>query len=404
MVRFIARLWANALLLITLCNGEDGKAVTAPAKTGNSCLSAAGVVFNLPPVVCRPMASCDQKALLKHYSELHSKCRIDSSERLKDRELFLFRANYWVDDHKFLFELIQNWHQQHSLVLDAEQMIRRTARLGQELRRKLYIYSIEAGRIEDALMLHVTLANHWTAQQIIDAIATNPNINEVVCVHLLEFARSIPVKTYRAELYKAMKPLLVKHNLINTYVVLLYSADAASVLTTPSDKDEYVVKIVGKIVSRLRDLLIEVNFEENLWIAEQYPDYYSYHIATITTFNRQQWHAMIKRRFFEFANMLRPKNLRFHILETSIAHIEMYEKNREKRQLMLLPVLAKEVDRLRSFVMQTGKHKHELQRLEKLEKRFNMGKSKNPNYQTYLNHFKVNGKMGKKHKELERLG
>ncbi|XP_053662462.1 uncharacterized protein LOC128711603 [Anopheles marshallii] len=406
MVPQVARLWATALLLATLhkCDNAAVSVQQSPAKS--SCLAMAGAIFDAPPIQCQPLVACSSEEITQRYLALHEKCRVNATQRHGEREHFLFRINYWQGDHEFLYGLVEKAHQPHPLVLDAEQLAQRGASVTPDLNRKLFIYSIEAGRIEDALLLYLTMENQWTMQQIMEAIENHPvyKVTEAVVLHLLEFARGLPLKRTRVEFYKALVPVMRRYKHLSSYVTLLYAGDALPLFSVAKEKKEFVSDPLTIIVHRLRSGLRHLKFDYNVWIANKYPRYYTLFLEDIFFIPQQLWPKLEKRRLFEITSLYHAKGHRFQALTMFLKHVKF--DSRDKNAVRsYLPTLALQVDNLLLKVKQTGNHKHELDRVQKLQDGFQFGYYNHKNiYRFYLNDIKVNGKFGKQNMELEKKG
>uniref|UniRef100_A0A182M3M0 Uncharacterized protein n=1 Tax=Anopheles culicifacies TaxID=139723 RepID=A0A182M3M0_9DIPT len=407
MVPQVARLWATVLLLASLHKCDTAVASGQPSPTKSLCLSEAGAIFNAPAIQCQPLVACNKEEIMKSYHQLHENCHINATERLNLREHFLYRINYWQGDHEFLYSSIEKAHEPHQLVLDAVNLMQRRANLIPELNRKLLIYSIEAGRIEDALLLHLTLQDRWTPKQIVDAIETHPEyrVTEAVVLHLLEFARGLPLKSTRADLYKALMPVMRRHSHLSSYVTLLYAGDATALFTAPNDKKEYVADPYTIVLHSLRNQLRKLQFDYHVWIANKYPRYYTMFLTDIYFFNPEFWKTVEKRRLVEITGMLNAKGHRFQVIEQFLKFAKQYD-NRDKYNLeKWLPTLALEVDKLTQLVKQTGNHKNELDRLKKIRESFKITYYDDRQmYNTYLNTIKNYGKFGKRYMPMEKNG
>ncbi|XP_052901136.1 uncharacterized protein LOC128307374 [Anopheles moucheti] len=408
MVPQVAKLWATVLLLATLHNCASAEVSVQQSPGKSSCLSNAGAIFDAPPIQCRPLVACNSEAMTQSYFAHYQRCRANETARLGEREQFLFRINYWQGDHVFLYGLLEKAHEPHQLVVDAEHLTQRGTGVIPDLNRKLLIYSIEAGRIEDALLLYLTTKNQWTMQQIVDAIGNHPDfkVTEAVGLHMVQFARGLPLKSSRVEFYKALVPLVRRHKLSSSYVTLLYAADAVGLYTEENKgvKKEFVTDPLTVIIHRLRKELQNLQFDYNVWIANTYPRYYTFFQETIFSFAEEVWKKLEKRRLFEITSMFHAKGHRF----TAIGQFQKYARfdQRDKHALQTyLPTLALELDKLMLKVQQTGNHKHELDRIQILKNNFRIGYYERKDiYHTYINTIKSNGKFGKRRMEMEKIG
>uniref|UniRef100_A0A1I8JUD9 Salivary gland protein 1-like n=1 Tax=Anopheles funestus TaxID=62324 RepID=A0A1I8JUD9_ANOFN len=406
MVSQVVKLWAAVLLLASLHKCDNAVVSENPSPAKSSCLSEVGAILDAPPIQCKPLVACNREKVLKSYYQLYENCRINASMRLSEREHFLFRINYWQGDHQFLYGLIEKAHESHQHVLDAEYLSHRGPKMIPELNLKLLIYSIEAGRIEDALLLYLTMKNPWTPQQLVKVIVEHPNsVSEVAVLHLLEFARGLPLKSTRADLYKALVPVLGRHELYTSYVLLLYAGDAAAVFTSPKEKADYITNAVFMLFHNLRKELRNLQFDFNVWLANKYPRYYTLYLDDIYTFPHELWDKIEKRRLFEIASMFNAKGHRFQVIEKFLKYVKIYDNRNVYKRNEILPTLALEVDKLESTVKQTGYSKQELDRITKIQDGFKIITHDHKQiYRIYLNNIKVNGKLGKQRLEMQKHG
>nr|XP_040240385.2 uncharacterized protein LOC120960950 [Anopheles coluzzii] len=395
------RLWTVLLLLTTAASGQQTPEQSA-------CVSHAGAILTAPLIHCHPLKACDGEAILKPYLALYQQCRINASERANLRDNFLFRLNHWHDDHPFLLETVAKAYEPFKAALESEQDAHRSLRLVPELQRKQLIYSIEAGRLEDAHILHMTLKGQWKPDQIVSAIQDGYHVNPTIMEHLLEFVRAIPVRKERAAYYKAIGPVIRNFKLTLTYVTLLFAGDATGVFDTRKDRDDYISQPLTVFVHMLRWQLANLEFEFHLSLAERFPRYYSLHIEQIFFFAPPHWQKAEKRRLFEIASLFKAKGHRFAAIEQLLKWAHQYAPTRGGKAHLeeILPTLALETEKLRRTVEQTGKSSAELVRLKKLEEKFVSKKDRwNTNtYRTYLHMIKTKGKFGQHRMEMERKG
>ncbi|XP_050070133.1 uncharacterized protein LOC126558205 [Anopheles maculipalpis] len=406
MVSQVATLWAAVLLLASMHNcDEPAVSERSPTLAKNSCLSEAGAILEAPPIPCQPLVACNGEQIEKAYVKVHETCRIKATQRLNEREYFHARIDYWQGDHVFLFDNIVKSHASHTLMFDAERITQVPTKLIEELNLKLLIYSIEAGRIQDALLLYVTLKDDWKAERILDEIQTNPSgVNEVIVLHVLEFARALPVKNVRVELYKALVVFLRRNNLNSSYVSLLYAADSLAVFTTEKDKKDYFTPPYEAVLKVLRSQLQKQELDFNVWIANKYPPYYTHFITEIFTIDSKTWQTIDKRRLFEIAGMFKAKGHRFQVIEQFLKYAKDYDSRNVSNLVKMMPTLAVEVDNLRRTVEQTGNHKNEVDKIKTLQGLFKTTFWNRRQYRTYLHIMKTEGKFGKKYIELQSKG
>uniref|UniRef100_A0A182Y7N5 Uncharacterized protein n=1 Tax=Anopheles stephensi TaxID=30069 RepID=A0A182Y7N5_ANOST len=400
----VARLWAAVLLLAALYSCEEA-AVSVRPPTVNSCLFEAGAIFDAPPITCRPLVACDGEQILKAYLKINEACRIKASERLQAREYFLYRVNYWQDDHAFLFSNVIESHANHMVVQDAERLMQLPAKLVDELNLKLLIYSIESGRTQDALLLYTTMKHQWKPSQLLDEIERNPSgVNEVLVLHVLDFARALPIKTVRVELYKALVGVLRRHRLNGSYASLVYAGDVVAIFTAQKDKDTYLSAPYGVVLHRLRNELRQLQLDFNVWVANKFPRHYTQFLAEIFFFVPQTWSAIDRRRLFEIASMFKAKGHRFQVIEVFLKYAKQYDSRNVAKLVETLPTLALEVDNLRRTVEQTGNHKNEVDRIKAIQDRFSTTSWNRRNYRAYLHIMRTQGKFGKKYLAMESKG
>uniref|UniRef100_A0A182QWI9 Uncharacterized protein n=1 Tax=Anopheles farauti TaxID=69004 RepID=A0A182QWI9_9DIPT len=377
--------------------------VTPTAHNSGPCLAGAGAILKVPTVRCaEPLVACTTHR--ESFIELINQCHADETERIANRESFLFRAKYWQGDHVYLFEELQKAFDRNVLALEAQQSIERNRLLERELRRKLLVYSIEAGRTEDALTLYISEPDQPTPKQLIQDIGTNGKLHEVALEHLLLFVRALPLDKVRKELYRELLPILNRHPLKYSHVAILYACDANSLFPEKDEKKRHIMDVVGRAVEPYQTMLFETQYDENVWLGRHYPVCYRFYLPLIVGYTAADtWNRMEKRRFFEFANLLPNREQRFYVLEESM---KLFEENDNKanRNWELLPTLAREVDRLEFSVKQGGNNKEELARIQKLRDRFGMNTWFGPRYYHYLKHYRDEGKFGKANYHIERLG
>uniref|UniRef100_A0A182MZN0 SG1-2 n=1 Tax=Anopheles dirus TaxID=7168 RepID=A0A182MZN0_9DIPT len=399
--RWLAVLWTSALLFAAGCRGEFG--TPAPIVDAGMCLSQAGAIRDVPPVHCHPLGVCDA-TLQPTYVALHQQCRTNDTARKAARESFLFQAKYWQGDHVFLYGLLQKSVARYVAVrAEAPQVIAQQRRLVQELRRKLLVYSIEAGRTEDAVVLYLSMREPPPTKQLLGDLATNGALHEVLLEHVLTFVRALPIADLRKELYKGIMPLLSRNGLKRTYAVLVYVVDAVGLFPEKNELLRYIGQPVREMVERLRGQMVRTQYDENAWIANNYPHYYTYFINELTTFATSVWEGMEKLRFYEFSSMLTNKLHRFVVLEAGMKLFEKHD-HQHMRESDLLPTLAVEVDKLQVTVRQTGSQQKERMRMKHLQDRFGMGGWFTRRYRNYLVHAQHKGKFGTHNLELERIG
>uniref|UniRef100_A0A240PKQ2 Uncharacterized protein n=1 Tax=Anopheles christyi TaxID=43041 RepID=A0A240PKQ2_9DIPT len=403
MVSQAARLWVTVVLLSSLYRcPASGEQTNSPSK--RLCLSEAGAILAAPPITCQPLSACDGEAILKSYLNLFQQCRINASERANERDNFQNRLNYWQSDHVFLFELVEQAHEPHKLILESEQLANNSAAVVPELQRKLLIYSIEAGRIEDALILHLTLKGQWKPNQIVEAIEDDHIVNEAIVEHLLEFIRALPVKRVRADFYKAVALLIRRHQLASKYVTLIFAGDATGVFSTQKERDDHISQPLTVLIHLLRQQLRNLKFEYNLWLADNFPHYYTFYIENIFFFPPELWQKIEKRRLFEISGMFKAKGHRFAAIERFLKFTHQYDARNRANLEKNLPTLARETEQLRKTIEQTGNDSKELARVKKLEESFVNKEQRwnRHNHRSYLHIIKLKGKFGANKMEMER--
>uniref|UniRef100_A0A182PT35 SG1-2 n=1 Tax=Anopheles epiroticus TaxID=199890 RepID=A0A182PT35_9DIPT len=408
MVSQAAKLWAPTLLLLLASQHRWVSAESAEEKSplGSHCLSEAGAVLHAPAITCEPLAPCDSEAILKSYHNLYQQCRINASSRTHERDNFLFRLNYWQGDHVFLYEMVQQAHAPVQEVLQSPLLAQQSPNLVPELQRKLLIYSIEAGRIEEALILHLTLKGQWKPKQIVDEIESGRHVNVAIVEHLLDFIRAIPVRAVRSDFYKALAPVMRRYSMATTYVTLLFAGDATGVLANEKERTDYISQQLTVFVHKMREQLRNLQFDYNLWLAERFPRYYTLYFDEIFFFSPPHWPTTEKRRLFEIAGLFKHKGHRFAAIDRFLTFVHQYDSRNRANLERDVPTLARELERLRQTIAQTGNDKQELDRLKKLEEKFVNKKERwnRHNHRSYLHIIKSKGKFGADKMEMERMG
>uniref|UniRef100_A0A2M3YW99 Putative secreted protein n=1 Tax=Anopheles nuneztovari TaxID=30067 RepID=A0A2M3YW99_9DIPT len=335
------------------------------------------------PAPCQPLASCNHQLASERYEQALQQCRVSAATRRDTRAAFPKQLTNWYREQTFFLEELEKLHTtNHPRIVALEREIEQGAALMAQLRRKHFIYCIEAGRTKEALLYHATAQQQLTAGQIIEAIRTNKQLREGVMLHLLDFIRALPDEAERRALYREAKPILGRV-LLRTRMALVFGIDARSVL--PANETD---ALLAPMTERYRTDFLEghyFNHDALTRFARDYPRYYVYQLRAITTITQQQWNKMVKVYFFKLAMGLPTLELRLFSVERGIDMLEQFTKNDKKVREALLIRLSFTVYRLKKQAEKAGRHRPTMDRIGKLEKRFSMGQGKQ--YGVYLKAF-----------------
>uniref|UniRef100_A0A2M3ZXX9 Putative secreted protein n=2 Tax=Anopheles triannulatus TaxID=58253 RepID=A0A2M3ZXX9_9DIPT len=377
LVVVVVVLW---LALLALTAGPT----TAALPPGEDiCTVSLDVIVPALPAPCQPLESCDHKLATERYEQAAQQCRVSASTRRDTRGAFPKQLTNWYREQTFFHEELQQLHEaKHQQIVALEQELEKGRELIAQLRRKHFIYCIEAGRTKEALLYHATARQQLTPAQIIEAVRTNKELHEGTILHLLEFVRALPDAAERRELYRAARPILGKV-LTRTNMALVFGIDARPLL--PANETD---PLLAPMTERYRTDFLEGNYwnhEALTRFARQYPHYYAYQLPAIIAITKQQWDKMTKVYAFKFAMGLPTLELRLVTVERGLDLLERYGKQNPNVLEALLIRLSFTVFRLKKQAEQAGSHKGTMDRIAKLEKRFEMGKSKK--YGVYLKAF-----------------
>uniref|UniRef100_A0A2M3YWH1 Putative secreted protein n=1 Tax=Anopheles nuneztovari TaxID=30067 RepID=A0A2M3YWH1_9DIPT len=366
-------LWFALVALVTTClvAAED------------ICTVSLDVIVPALPAPCQPLASCNHQLASERYEQALQQCRVSAATRRDTRAAFPKQLTNWYREQTFFLEELEKLHTtNHPRIVALEREIEGGASLMAQLRRKHFIYCIEAGRTEEALLYHATAQQQLTAGQIIEAIRTNKELREGVMLHVLDFIRALPDEAERRALYREAKPILGRV-LLRTRMALVFGIDARSVL--PANETD---ALLAPMTERYRTDFLEghyFNHDALTRFARDYPRYYVYQLRAITTITQQQWNKMVKVYFFKLAMGLPTLELRLFSVERGIDLLEQFAKNDKNVREALLIRLSFTVYRLKKQAEQAGRQRAIMDRIGKLEKRFSMGQGKQ--YGVYLKAF-----------------
>uniref|UniRef100_T1E7R4 Putative sg1d-like salivary protein n=1 Tax=Anopheles aquasalis TaxID=42839 RepID=T1E7R4_ANOAQ len=362
------------------------------------CTVPVDMIVPALPGPCQPLASCNHQLASERYEQACQQCRVSAATRRDTRAAFPKQLTNWYREQTFFLEELQQLHAtHHPRIVALEREVEQGAALMAQLRRKHFIYCIEAGRTKEALLYHATAQQQLTPAQIIEAIRTNKELREQTLLNLLDFIRALPGEAERRELYRGAKPILGRV-LLRTPMALVFGIDARSVL--PANETD---PLLAPMTERYRADFLEghyFNHDALTRFARDYPRYYVYQLRSITTITQQQWNKMVKVYFFKLAMGLPTLELRLFSVERGIDLLEQFAKKDKNVLEPLLIRLSFTVFRLKKQAEQAGRHRPTMDRIAKLEKRFSMGQGKQ--YGVYLKAFEK--KYVKEWKRMQQQG
>ncbi|KFB38833.1 SG1B-like salivary protein [Anopheles sinensis] len=307
-----------------------------------------------PPVVCQPLEACDPAPLLNHYDNVQKECQVSSSKRRDDKAGFLFQLDYWHGDLLFLFDVLKNRTLEYATLFgDAERIGKVDEKTEFELKRKHFVYSIEAGRLQDALLVYLTMPTQMTPNEIVTVINGNPKVNEAVLLNFLYFVRAIPEEAQRLEFYKAFKPVLYKHNLHKTYMALLYSIEVFPSVEKTKDFQEYYTDVSTPVIVQFKELMFQNQYTKIFWFEKHFPDYFALVIPSLTVFSRNEWTKRLdQKQLYAQVNFLESLSHRItmyqRIIDNTIIHGIGKDSKTDKEAQEMLRSFANQVDKLES--------------------------------------------------------
>ncbi|KFB38834.1 SG1D salivary protein precursor [Anopheles sinensis] len=329
-----------------------------------------------PPAVCQPLEACDPAPLLQHYDNVQKECQVSASKRRDDKAGFPFQLDYWYGDLLFLFDGLKNKTlESASLFVEAERIEKANAPTTLELEQKHFVYSIEAGRLQDALLAYLTMPTQMTPNEIVTVISGNPKVNEAVLLNYLYFVRAIPDRSQRLEFYKAFKPVLYKHNLNATYMALVYSVEVFHYVNGTNDYKTYHEDISTPFIVKCKELMMQNRYAEILWVEKHFPDYFAFEIPLFTSFNRDEWKVKLdQKQLYEQANNLARIRNRLRVFERIVEKTYVHGVGGYNipyaDALGMLQSLANQVDKLESALVKDGKDPKLMKRLKEVQDSF----------------------------------
>ncbi|XP_050075233.1 uncharacterized protein LOC126562706 [Anopheles maculipalpis] len=99
-----------------------------------------------------------------------------------------------------------------------------------ELRTRVLVAAIEAGRVPDALAQYFILGAWAQWEEIVDRIYKNPNPNPRHIENLLGFIRAVPGKGDRLDFYHQLKKHMVEKKEYESYLGAMFAQDARHVV------------------------------------------------------------------------------------------------------------------------------------------------------------------------------
>uniref|UniRef100_A0A2M3YWY4 Secreted protein n=1 Tax=Anopheles braziliensis TaxID=58242 RepID=A0A2M3YWY4_9DIPT len=335
------------------------------------------------PAPCQPLESCNHELASERYNQARQQCRVSAATRRDTRAAFPKQLNNWYREQTFFHEELQKLHEaNHQRMVAMEREIEQGALLMAQLRRKHFIYCIEAGRTKEALLYHATAQQQLTPAQIIEAIRTNRDLRQETMLHLLDFIRALPDEAERRELYRGAKPILGKV-LLRTNMALVFGIDAQPLLSANETN-----ALLVPMTERYRNDFLDGNYWNHdalTRFARGYPRYYAHHLRAITTITQQQWNKMVKIYAYKLAMGLPTLELRLLTTERLMDLLEQFAKRDPKILEPILVRISFTVYRLKKQAEQAGSKRATLDRIAKLEKRFGMGQHKQ--FRVYLKAF-----------------
>uniref|UniRef100_A0A2M4DL28 Putative secreted protein n=1 Tax=Anopheles darlingi TaxID=43151 RepID=A0A2M4DL28_ANODA len=338
------------------------------------------------PAPCQPLdrRTCDHQLAAKRYEQARAQCRVSAASRRDTRAAFPKQLTNWYNEQTFFLEQLDQLHETNNQrIITMEQQIENGTVLLAQLRRKHFIYCIEAGRTKEALLYHATARQQLKPGEIIEAIRTNKRLCEGTMVALLDFIRALPNEAERRELYRAAKPILGPI-LLRTDMALVFGIDARAV-AVPANETE---PVLAPMTERYREDFLDGNDWNHAALtrfARDYPRYYVYLLPAITTITQQQWNRMVKVLSFKLAMGMPTHELRLLTAERAMELVEKFAKRDAKVRDPLLMRFSFSVYRLKKQAEHEGSPKATMDRIERLMKRFNMGQ--NRQYAFYLKEF-----------------
>uniref|UniRef100_A0A2M3ZY66 Putative secreted protein n=1 Tax=Anopheles triannulatus TaxID=58253 RepID=A0A2M3ZY66_9DIPT len=370
------------LALVTLALGTTNVLVLVAGE--DICTVSLDTIVPALPAPCQPLESCNHEVAGERYNQALQQCRVSAATRRDTRTNFPKQLTNWYAEQTFFLEELQQLHDtHHQRIVALEREVAQGAELIAQLRRKHFIYCIESGRTKEALLYYATAQQKLTPTQIGAAIRGNRELREETMLHLLEFIRALPDEAERRELYRAGLPIFGRV-LLHTDMALVYGIDARSAGLAANETDA----LLAPMTERYRNDFLTGHYFNHAAItrfARKYPRYYAHHLRAITTITKQQWDKMVKIWAFKLAMGLPTLELRLLTTERAMDLLEQFAK---KERNILEPLLIRvsfTVYRLKKQAEQAGGQKPIMDRIAKLEKRFEMGQRKR--FVVYLKEF-----------------
>ncbi|XP_058126864.1 uncharacterized protein LOC131268645 [Anopheles coustani] len=392
--------WLIALIVVTVDCGASQPQVEKSKDT--FCILKEQASSKQPPGVCNPLEPCDAAPLLQHYDDVRKECLASASKRSAQNAGLLFQLNYWHGELLFFFDLLKKYTSENaSLVVDAEREDKVNVQVEVELERQHLVYSIEAGRLEDALLAHLKMPTQMTPKEIVTVIAGNPKIDEAVLLNFLHFVRAIPEEAQRLQFYKAFKPVLYKHDLQKNYMALLYSVEVFPLVSVTNDYKEFYTDVVTPLIVKWKEQMFQNWYLEIFWAEKHFPDYFDFAIASFTTFSRNEWTKRLdQKELYAQVNYLDRLSNRVtmyeRIIDNTLIHGIGKDSKTDREAQNMLRSFANQVDRLETALVKNGKDQQLMMRLKAIQDSFaRLHKRRGRghwNYKLYLRNFKLEGR------------
>ncbi|XP_035789201.1 uncharacterized protein LOC118462960 [Anopheles albimanus] len=362
-------LWSALVALVALAAGP-----ASVLAEEDICTVSLDMIVPPLPAPCQPLESCNHALASERYEQAFQQCRVSAATRRDIRAAFPKQLTNWYREQTFFLEELQQLHDRHhQRIVTIERDVEQGGQLMVQLRRKHFIYCIEAGRTQEALLYHATTRQQLKPAEIIEAIRTNKQLREETMLHLLDFIRALPDEAERGELYRAAKPILGR-SLLRTNMALVFGIDARSAL--PANETE---ALLAPMTERYRGDFLAGNYWNHdalTQFARRYPRYYAHRLRAITTITQQQWDAMVKIYGFKLAMGLPTLELRLLTVERLMELLDQFSKRQKNVLEPLLVRISFTVYRLRKQAETAGRHRATMDRIAKLEKRFAMGQGR----------------------------
>lgn len=394
------RCWLVGLLVVVASASEVAK-----KSKDHFCILNEQAIAQKPPAVCHPLEPCDGATLAQHYEGVRKQCLAAAAKRRDAMSGFLFQMNYWHGDFTFFFNLMKKTHEEkYRTALAVERASKETgSEVRDELVRKHFIYSVETGRLADALYIYTTIPNQPTATEVMAVIGDNPNgVNEAVLRNVLYFVKVIPDKPRRVEFYRALKPVLYKHKIEKTYLAVLYGIEAHPSIHRTGDYQEYYHDVVNPVVAKWKGQMFSAQYNEILWVEQHFPLYFAFLIPALTVFTRDEWTKKLDQyELYEQVNNLQRLANRVTMYERIVDNTLVFGVGKNTKTDMeaqqMLRGFANQVDKLQRALEKAGRDPKLMKRLEAVQGSFaKLHKRRGRehwNYKLYLENFKKYGRI-----------